>query len=212
MSLNPTLVRVPGTGELSLAPPGTPEPTDPAAPLLAPWSGLGLSTEDGVTIRRAVERSGTTHWQQITPARYIYTSQELTVASVFQETRGIVLGAYFGGMTFTETAQGSKKYRAEISSAPKGDERALCVDWVDQVSATQVFNHRLYIPRVEVSETAESQWTRTQEARWGLTFAALSPASGTTLAVWLTNDPAVLLAAPSGASLTAATDSKEKTA
>jgi hypothetical protein len=212
LSLNPTLVRVPGTGELSLAPPGTPEPADPATPLPAAWVGLGLSTEDGVTIRRAVERSGTTHWQQITPARYIYTSLELTVASVFQETKGTVLSAYFGGMTFAETAQGSKKYRAEISAVPKGDERALCVDWVDQISATQVYNHRLYIPRVEVSETADSQWTRTQEARWGLTFAALSPASGTTLAVWLTNDPAVLLAAPGGASLTADANSKEKTA
>ena len=39
-----------------------------------------------VDIKRAVEKSGTTHWQQITPARYIYTSQELTVASVFQES------------------------------------------------------------------------------------------------------------------------------
>lgn len=212
MALHPTLVRVPGTGELSLAPPGTPEPPDATSALPAAWAGLGLSTEDGVTIRRAVEKSGTTHWQQLTPARYIYTSQELTVASVFQETRGVVLGAYFGGMVFAETAAGSKKYRAEISAVPKGDERALCVDWVDQISATEVYNHRLYIPRVEVSETSDSQWTRTQEARWGLTFAALSPASGTTLAVWLTNDPAVLLAIPGATALTADTDApKEKT-
>lgn len=198
MAVSPTLVRVPGTGELSLAPPGTPEPPEPGTPLPAAWSGLGLSTEDGVTIRRAVEKSGTTHWQQVTPARYIYTSQEFGVSSVFQETKGIVLGAYFGGMVFAETSAGSKKYRAEISSVPKGDERALCVDWVDQISATEIYHHRLYVPRAEVSETQDAQWTRTQEARWGLTFAALAPATGTTLAVWLTDDPAVLLAPPSG--------------
>ncbi|PWK83187.1 hypothetical protein C8D88_11172 [Lentzea atacamensis] len=201
MALRPTLVRVPGTGELSLAPPGTPEPPDSTTALPTAWTGLGLSTEDGVTIKRAVEKSGTTHWQQITPARYIYTSQELTVASVFQESKGAVLSVYFGGMVFTETATGSKKYRAEISAVPKGDERALCVDWTDQISATEIYHHRLYVPRVEVSETADAQWTRTQEARYGLTFAALSPASGTTLAVWLTDDPAVLLATPGGGSL-----------
>lgn len=44
--------------------------------------------------------------------------------------------------------------------------------------------------------------TRTQEARWGLTFAALAPATGTTLAVWLTDDPAVLPTAPNGGTLT----------
>ncbi|MER5262249.1 hypothetical protein ABTZ99_09240 [Actinosynnema sp. NPDC002837] len=198
MALSPTLVRVPGTGELSLAPPGTPEPPDPTTPLPAVWSGLGLSTEDGVTIRRAVERTGTTHWQQTTPARFIYTSQEFGVSSVFQETKAVVLGAYFGGMVFAETAPGSKKYRAEISSIPRGDERALCVDWVDQISATEIYHHRLYVPRAEVSETQDAQWTRTQEARWGISFAALAPAAGTTLAVWLTDDPAVMLAPPSG--------------
>ena len=201
MALSPTLVRVPGTGELSLAPPGTPEPPDPTTPLPAAWTGLGLSTEDGVTIRRAVERTGTTHWQQTTPARFIYTSQEFGVSSVFQETKAVVLSAYFGGMVFAETATGSKKYRAEISSVPRGDERALCVDWVDQISATEIYHHRLYVARAEVSETQDAQWTRTQEARWGISFAALAPASGTTLAVWLTDDPAVLLAPPNGGTL-----------
>ncbi|XVV06341.1 hypothetical protein ACQPW3_13495 [Actinosynnema sp. CA-248983] len=193
MAINTSLVRVPGTGELSLAPPGTPEPADAVAALAAPWAGLGLSTEDGVTLNRRVEKEGTAHWQSITPARYIIRSHELTVASTFQESKGIVLGAYFGGLTFAETAAGSKKYRAEISSVPKGDVRALCVDWTDQISATEVYHHRLYVPRAEVSETAEAQWSRTREARWGMTFSALAPAGGSTvLAVWLTDDPAVV--------------------
>lgn len=197
MAINSALVRVPGVGEVHLAPPGTPEPTDSLVALAAPWAGLGLSTPDGVTLNRTVEKEGTEHWQQLTPARYVYTSQSLTVASAFQETKGAVLSAYFGGLRFIETQQGSKKYRAEISSIPRGDERALCVDWTDRISDTEVYSHRLYIPRAEVSETEESQWTRTQEARWGMTFSALAPVGGSTvLAVWLTNDPAVLLAPP----------------
>ncbi|WP_158885079.1 phage tail protein [Amycolatopsis anabasis] len=200
MAVNSSLVRVPGTGELSLAPAGTAEPPDATTPLPAPWGGLGLSTEDGVTMARKVEKEGTSHWQQLTPARYIYKSHELTVKSVFQETKGIVLGAYFGGLKFAETATGSKKYRAEISSVPKGDVRALCVDWTDYISETEIYSHRLYVPRAEVSETEEAQLSRTQEARWGLTFSALAPEQGSTiLAVWLTNDPAVILSAPATA-------------
>jgi hypothetical protein len=193
MAINTSLVRVPGTGELSLAPPDTPEPADAAAPLAAPWAGLGLSTEDGVTLNRRVEKEGTSHWQSITPARYIIRSHELTVASTFQESKGSVLGAYWGGLVFTETAAGSQRYRAEISTIPKGDVRALCVDWTDQISASEVYHHRLYVPRAEVSETSEAQLSRQQEARWGITFAALAPPGGSTvLAVWLTDDPAVV--------------------
>jgi hypothetical protein len=195
--INSALVRVPGTGELSLAPAGTPEPPDATTALATPWTGLGLSTSDGVTLARRIEREGTEHWQQLTPARYIITSQELTVQSTFQETKAAVLGAYFGGMKFTEVGAGSKKYRAEISTIPRGDVRAVCVDWTDQVSDTEIYTHRLYLPRAEVSETEEAQWSRTAEARWGMTFAALAPAAGSTvLAVWLTNDPAVIATAP----------------
>jgi len=209
MTINSTLVRVPGTGEISVAPPGTPEPTDPATALTAPWVGLGLSTDDGVTISRKVEREGTSHWQTLTPARYLYKSLEMTVKSTLQESKGDVLSVYFGGMTFAETTQGSKKYRAEISSIPKGDVRALCVDWTDQISAAEIYHHRLYIARAEVSETEDSQWSRTQEAQWGLTFSALAPAgSSTVLAVWLTDDPAVIAgAAASLAADTASTPS-----
>ena len=198
MAMNSALVRVPGTGEVSLAPPDTPEPPDATSPLATPWTGLGLSTPDGTTLARKVEKEGTEHWQQLTPARYIYKSQELTVASVFQETKGEVLSAFFGGMKFSTVGTGTpKNYRAEISSIPKSDVRALCVDWTDTVSEEEVYSHRLYLPRAEVSETEDAQFSRTQEARWGLTFSALAPPKGKTyIAVWLTNDPAVLFGAP----------------
>jgi hypothetical protein len=71
------------------------------------------------------------------------------------------------------------------------------VDWTDHVSDTEIYHHRLYLPRAEVSETEDAQWSRTQENRWGMTFAALAPVGGSTvLGVWLTDDPAVLAAAP----------------
>jgi hypothetical protein len=65
--------------------PDAADPADSVAPLPAAWTGLGLSTADGVTVKRSVDKEGTEHWQQLTPARYIYKGLELTVASVFQE-------------------------------------------------------------------------------------------------------------------------------
>ena len=49
---------------------------------------------------------------------------------------------------------------------------------------------------VEAVPVEEAQWSRTAEARWGMTFAALAPVAGSTVAVWLTNDPAVVVSAP----------------
>ncbi|KOV81708.1 hypothetical protein [Nocardia sp. NRRL S-836] len=159
LAVNTSLVRVAGTGELSIAQPGTPEPADATMALPAAWTGLGLTTEDGVTIARKVEKEGTTHWQRITRARYIIKSHEMTTKAVFQETKAAVLSAYFGGLVFAETATGSKKYRAEISTVPKSDVRALCIDWTDEISETEIYHHRLYIPRAEVSETDDAQWS-----------------------------------------------------
>ncbi|MFC4080903.1 hypothetical protein ACFSYJ_08735 [Amycolatopsis samaneae] len=183
---------------MSIAPADTPEPPDATSPLAAPWTGLGLTTSDGTTLNRKVEREGTEHWQQLTPARYIYKSLEFTVAAVFQETKGEVLSAYFGGMKFAAVGTGTpKNYRAEISAVPRGDVRALCIDWTDTVSDTEIYSHRLWLPRAEVSETQDTQFSRVAENRWGMTFAALAPPKGKTfVAVWLTNDPAVLMGAP----------------
>ncbi|MGI8310668.1 hypothetical protein [Saccharopolyspora hattusasensis] len=189
MALNSGLVRVPGVGEVSIAPPGTPEPPDATSPLPRPWVGLGLSDEDGVTIEREVDKEPTKHWQQLAPARYILQSHELRVTSNFQETKAAVLSTYFGGMTFRPHANG--QWRGEISAIPSGDVRALCVDWSDRISAIEVYHHRLYIARTDVSENEEAQLSRTQEAKWGITFAALADQNGSnTLVAWLTDDPA----------------------
>lgn len=192
MAINPGLVRVPGTGAISLAPPGTAEPADATSPLPAAWSDLGLTTVDGTTLSRKVERQATEHWQTLAPARLIITSHEFTVKAAFQESKAAVLSAFFSGLTFVESATGSKKYRGEISSTPALDIRALSIDWADDI-----YHHRLYVPRVEVTETDDVEIRRTKEKVWGMRFSALAPAGASTvLAVWLTDDPAVVAGAP----------------
>jgi hypothetical protein len=160
--------------------------------LPAAWSDLGLTTVDGTPLSRKVEREATEHWQSLAPARLIITSHEFTVKAAFQESKAQVLSAFFSGLTFVETATGSKKYRGEITATPVVDIRALCVDWADGA-----FHHRLFIPRVEVTETDDVEIKRTKEKVWGMRFSALAPAGASTvLAVWLTDDPAVIAAAP----------------
>lgn len=75
---------------MSLAAAETLELTDATTPLAAAWTGLGLTTSDGTTLARKVEKEGTEYWKQLTPADYIYKSLELTVASVFPEAKGDV--------------------------------------------------------------------------------------------------------------------------
>ncbi|MFE6611504.1 hypothetical protein [Amycolatopsis sp. NPDC057786] len=45
---------------------------------------------------------------------------------------------------------------------------------------TTLARHHLYLPPAEVSETQDSQFSRTQEARWGMTFSALATPKGKT--------------------------------
>lgn len=154
-----------GTGEVSVAPPGTAEPPDATSSLPYPWAGLGLSDADGVTIEREVEKEATEHWQQLAPARYIYKSHDLKVTSNFQETKAAVLSAYFGELTFAAHGQG--QWRGEIQNLPSGDVRALCIDWTDRISEIEVYHHRLFIARADLHENEEAQLTRTQEAKVG---------------------------------------------
>ncbi|MEV4319572.1 hypothetical protein [Actinocrispum sp. NPDC049592] len=53
---------------------------------------------------------------------------------------------------------GLQNYRVEISGVPRGDVRALCFDWTNFISDTEVCDHRLYLPRAEASETEVAQW------------------------------------------------------
>lgn len=184
MALIASEVRVAGTGEVFVAPEGTAAPTDASTALATPWSGLGYTTDSGVTINRSVDRGEITAWQSVTPVRYVYSAAALTVAAEFIQSNEEVLRLYLGIDAF-EAGALPGELAGDIPVIPQQDTRSMVLQWVDGD-----ITNRLYIPKVEVSETGDVALSRTEATGFSLTFAAVAPASGDALATWLTNDPA----------------------
>lgn len=182
MALIASEVRVAGTGEVFVAPVGTVAPTDASTALSVDWTGLGYTTDSGVSINRSVDREGITAWQSVTPVRYVYSAAELTVSAEFIQSNEEILKLYLGIQSFDGLAP---NLTGEIPTIPQQDTRAMVLQWVDGD-----ITNRLYIPKVEVSETGDVSLSRTEATGYSLTFAAVAPADGDALASWLTNDPA----------------------
>ncbi len=185
MALVSSQVRVAGTGELFTAVVGTAAPTDASTALAVAWKGLGYTQEDGATIGRSLDREAVTAWQSVTPLRYIYNGASLTVAAAMLQSNKEIAKLWFGGGDFAETSVGSGQFKSDLPTVPTGIERAIVLEWTEDT-----IKNRLYIPRAELSETGDVQVTRTAPQAFQMTWSALAPSSGTTLATWLTNDAA----------------------
>jgi hypothetical protein len=181
MALKPSEVRVAGSGELSLAPLATALPSDTSTALPAAWKGYGYTTEDGVTLAKAVSRDGIPAWQSITPVRYITTSLEFTVACTFLQSNDQVLKLWLGGSDF---AGSTPNWTATMPTDPQDQTFALVLEWVDGAIKT-----RLTMAKAQLSETGDATIARAA-ASFPVTFTALPPDTGSVMASWLTNDPA----------------------
>lgn len=188
MTLKSSEVRVAGTGELFLAPVGTPLPTSASAALNAALKGYGYTTEDGVTLSKSVEREGIPAWQSSTPVRYLVTGQELTVETTFLQSNEDILKLWLGSGDFATDGGTPAGYRADLPIDPVGQQFAMVLEWRDGEIVS-----RLTIPKVEVTETGDVSLARAA-TQFPVTFGAIAPDSGTVLASWLTTDPAFAVA------------------
>jgi len=182
MPLSGTEVRVGVTGTVYVAPGGT----TPPANISAAWTGftdLGYTSEEGVTAARSMTTEQVKAWQSIAPVRYLITEVGEVFSFTLLQFNRATLPLYMGGGTVI--AQGGGSYKLSISSAPTIDERTLGIEWVDG-SITS----RLIIPRGMVTETGELAVGRTDSVKLQMSFAAMTPAAGTELSYFLTNDPA----------------------
>jgi hypothetical protein len=186
MTLASSQVRVAGTGELSLAAVGSTVPTAASAALDPGFRGYGYTTEDGVTLSKSVDREGIPAWQSTTPVRYLITGQELTIACTFLQSNEDILKLWLGSGDFgPDGAAGDLAgYRADVSIDPVGQQYALVLTWKDADITS-----RLVVPKVEVTETGDVTLARAATG-FPVTFGALAPDDGDTLATWLTTDPA----------------------
>jgi hypothetical protein len=181
MALKSSEVRVAGTGELYLGPVGTVLPTDTTTALGAAFKGYGYTTEDGVTLAKAVNRDGVPAWQSITPVRYVTTSLEFTIAMSFLQSNDQVLKLWLGSSDFAGT---SPAFKADVSTSPVDQNYAMVLEWSDDTLKT-----RLTAAKVTISEVGDVTIAR-QAATYPCTLSVLPPDTGSVLASWYVNDVA----------------------
>jgi hypothetical protein len=185
MTLVASQVRVPGTGELFVAPVGTAAPTDTDTALAAAWKGLGYTTEDGVTLSRSLEREPVNAWQSLTPLRYIYNAATLGISAAMLQSNQQVASLWWGGGDFAETVASSGVFQADMPVVPEGTEQAVLLEFSDDDIKT-----RIWVAKMDLAETGDIALNRQGATAFQLTFNALAPDSGSVMASWITDDPA----------------------
>lgn len=148
---------------------------------LTGFTDLGYVTEDGATFSDTKEITDINAWQSFYPVRKIVASKASTLAFGLREWKAHNIILAFGGGTVTGSGS---NYTYTPPDPGTIDERSLILDWQDGSK-----DYRLYLPRGIVSETVETNLTRTGSAVLPITF-AVTPADGQDAYKLFTNDPA----------------------
>ncbi|WP_344031069.1 phage tail protein [Streptomyces luteireticuli] len=183
---NPNEIRVAGTGRIFIANVGASAPIDTKSEWDPAWHDLGYTSTDGVKFGRKGKTANVDTWQSLTPARTIYTERELTVKFGMLQLNDDTLPFFFGGGKVDVTNPNSGFYKYEIKNDQGEDERALGIEFNDGAD----IRYRFVIPRGMVTVSDDIDFNRKGAVKLGVTFTALAPTSGTTLATWLMNEKA----------------------
>ncbi|GGR23206.1 phage tail protein [Streptomyces syringium] len=184
--MNPSEIRVAGTGRILVAKVGTSAPADTDTAWSDAWHDLGYTSTDGVKFGRKGKTANIDTWQSLTPARTIYTERELTLKFGMLQLNEDTLPFFFGGGKVAETAPNSKIYKYEIQSDQGEDERALGLEFTD---GTDV-RYRFVVPRGLVTVSDDMDLNRKGAVKLGVTFTAMASSYGAPLATWLMKDSA----------------------
>lgn len=178
---------VASSGQVSVAPVGTPLPTTPTGALNAAFTGLGLLTEDGVKLTVTPKVDEFMAWQSRQAVRRELSAQEIAIAFQLEQWDEITVPLAFGGGAIT-TVSGGYRYDFLADSAAL-DERALVIDAVDGS------RHQRYVfPRGNVTEAVETSFVRSALAVLPITFKALAPSDGSASGYALFDDAAAFAA------------------
>lgn len=171
---------VAGTGQVYVATAGTALPTTPTETLnAATWTGLGYHTEDGVTFSVTPDIAEFRAWQARQAIRRELNEQDIQLSFSLMQWNEATVVLAFGGGSITSVSGGYKYTFPDPTSGL--DERAVVVDCVDGSET-----HRFAFSRVNVTETVESQFHRTDPALLPITLKVLAPATGGSPGVYLT--------------------------
>lgn len=169
-----------GGGDIYFAPAGTTLPTSPTARLDAAFVQGGYTTEEGVTLTFTPEITEHRSWQSSVPIRRDLSATDIAVRFSLIQYNADNLVFAFGGGTVEEVG-GAFVYTFPGESAVLA-ENAVVVDWKSGSA-----NFRIVIPRGNVSESVETQFTRTDMTVLPITVRALG-GTGNDVRI-LTDDP-----------------------
>jgi hypothetical protein len=183
MTLTSSEVRVAGTGELFLAPLGTTRPLNPGTALDAAFIPYGYTTDDGVALARATERSGINAWQAKSPVRWVITGTSLTIRCSLLQSNKDSFKLWLGSGDFTQIGA-AMAWKADIPVDPTSQQFAAVMEWKDGS-----ITNRLSLEKVELTETGDITLTKTGY-NLPVTLTAVPADAATVLATFLSNDPA----------------------
>ena len=160
-----------GTGQVYIAATGVTLPTDATTtPSAATFFGLGYHTEEGVSLSHSVEIARFRAWQTKHDTRRDKESETFRLTFALQQWNEQTVPFAFGGGTVT----GSGPYKFTPAGADSAlEEKAILCDVVDGSNRV-----RFVIPRANVVESVDTQFTRSQEAALPITVEALQPETG----------------------------------
>jgi hypothetical protein len=98
--IDPTAVRVAGSGAIWRAPAGTTLPTDSVTPYPSGFVNIGYET-DGFSVKQDLKTQGITAWQTLELVRLIATGLSRSVLFEALQSNAAVLGMAWGGATST---------------------------------------------------------------------------------------------------------------
>lgn len=144
-------VMVAQTGNVYVAPVGTPAPTLVRSTLDAAWQEMGFITEEGVTYAEEIDTVPRSSWSSFYPREYTPVARRFTVSLAFREyNKRVVEFATEGAITKSGTEWKKSPAAGDIST------KAFIVDWNDGVHLV-----RLYIPVGSVISNIDSAMQRT---------------------------------------------------
>lgn len=173
MALNDSALNIPGIGYVYTAPVGTPRP-EYAELAPAPWTDLGHSSEDGLTINLEVEKTTKRTWRNRTGVRQTIDEVTFTLEWTALQFDYPSLMAYFsGGDTAEAGVFGVDK---EIGVY----ERALFVRLVDGASEVDI-----YVSRASLGSSGEMEATPEEFAGLPILATVLADDDAAHLVEWL---------------------------
>lgn len=162
MALDSAEVRVGGSGEVSVGAVGATAPTGTASALTG-FSGLGYTSEDGVTETRDRSSDKIKGWQNGATVRTIVTDSDLSYKFTLLQTNPDTIELFYG----TAVTQAASEGNFLIIPSETGGRKAFVLDVIDGAEL-----RRTYIPQGEVGEVGDVVYSNGEPIGYEVTITA----------------------------------------